>query len=109
LFSSHQQIPRQIFKRIVGLPGERLKISHGQVYINGVALDENYLPSGTFTGPETFLKDNQEIVIPQDYYFVMGDNRMHSSDSRDFGPIPKKTIVGKVVYRFWPPARTGSF
>lgn len=95
-------------KRIIGLPGETLKISEGNVFINGSLLDESgYLPPGTFTGPEGFLKENQPIQIPSGYYFVMGDNRVNSSDSRDFGPIPSGNIVGKVDLRFWPPEKFG--
>lgn len=94
-------------KRIVGLPGENIRISQGKVYINSVLLDESYLPEGTFTGPEGFLAEDQEIVIPSEHFFVMGDNREHSSDSRDFGPVRQETIEGHVVFRFWPIERIG--
>lgn len=86
-------------KRIVGLPRETIRINYGKVFINGDVLDEPYISSGTF--------GDREILIPENYYFVMGDNRGHSSDSRDFGPIPRNTIVGKVILRFWPPERFG--
>jgi signal peptidase I len=94
-------------KRIVGLPGERLKILNGNVYINGDILDEPYLQAGVFTDSKSYLSENQEIEIPMGQFFVMGDNREHSSDSRDFGPVPQGNIVGHVVFRFWPLDRTG--
>ena len=94
-------------KRIIGLPEERLKINGGKVYINGTLLYEPYLQPETFTGPEGYLKENKEIIIPKKSYFVMGDNRQNSSDSRDFGPIRENSIVGKVTLRFWPPEKFG--
>ena len=90
-------------KRIIGLPGETVKISEGRVYINGQVFDEsNYLATDVFTGSESYLSDNQEIQIPEGKYFVMGDNRSHSSDSRDFGPVMPSEFVGKVFFRYWP-------
>lgn len=95
-------------KRIIGLPGETIKISNCNVYINGQLLDETgYLQSGVCTKPERYLAENNDLLIPADYYFLMGDNREHSSDSRDFGPIPRSSIVGEAVFRFWPLDRAG--
>lgn len=92
-------------KRIVGLPEETIKISRCQVLINDVVLNENYLPSGTCTLGQSFLKENFDYIIPPDHYFVLGDNRSGSSDSRGFGPIPRSSIIGKVIFRYWPPER----
>ncbi len=89
-------------KRIVGLPGERVRLSGGKVYINGIELDESaYLSKLVNTGPESFLADNQEMTVPDNQYFVLGDNRLHSSDSRDFGFVPKESIIGKVKFCYW--------
>lgn len=89
-------------KRIVGLPGEKVKISGGNVYINGIELDESaYLSKSVNTEPESFLADNQEVTIPENQYFVLGDNRLHNSDSRDFGFVPKEGIIGKVRFCYW--------
>ena len=85
------------FKRIVGLPGEEIEIREGKVYINGQLLDEPYLAPGTVTYEHTYLKEGQKLAILQGQYFVMGDNRPHSSDSRAHGPIPKESIVGKMT------------
>lgn len=89
------------FKRIVGLPGEEIEIRDGKVYINGQLLDEPYLAPGTVTYEHTYLKEGQKLAIPQGQYFVMGDNRPHSSDSRAHGPIPKESIIGKMTMCYW--------
>ncbi len=96
--------PEQYFiKRVVGLPGEEVKIAEGKVMVfnkenpAGVILDENaYLPKGLSTSGTT------DITLSQDQYFVLGDNRANSSDSRVWGPLPKYDVVGKVLIRAWP-------
>lgn len=92
-------------KRVVGLPGESIRLKSCQVYINNALLSEPYLQPNTCTAPESFLRENVNYQIPGDSYFLLGDNRPGSSDSRDFGPIPKSKIVGKVIFRYWPPER----
>ena len=87
------------FRRIIGLPGEEIEIRGGKVYINGQLLDESYLTSGTVTYDDTYLKEGQKLTIPQGQYFVMGDNRPHSSDSRAHGPI--ESIIGKITICYW--------
>ncbi len=89
-----------LVKRVIGLPGEIVTILMGQVYINGVPLREPYL--GTF-----YLDDFGQWWVPTDRVFVLGDNRAHSNDSRDFGPIPLDLIEGKVVFRYFPFERMG--
>lgn len=94
-------------KRIVGLPGEKVKVSEGRVTIfntenpNGVLLDESeYLGRGSVT-----IKD-VTVQVKEDEYFVMGDNRSFSFDSRDWGPLKRNEIIGKVLVRAWPLAET---
>ena len=93
-------------KRVIGLPGERIQIKDGKVYINGEELQEDYLPEGTVT--DSMATDSisggqfLDLIVPEGTVFVMGDNRGHSSDSRRFGCIPYEKIEGKVVLRFWP-------
>ncbi|MEO6728815.1 MAG: signal peptidase I [Candidatus Dojkabacteria bacterium] len=91
-----------LIKRIVGMPGETLKIFEGKVYINGKELQESYLPEGTITSQGTFLKENVEVNIPEGNYFVMGDNRRVSSDSRYIGLIETDWLQGKIFLRIWP-------
>lgn len=88
-------------KRIIGLPAERLMIEKGIIYIDGKPLEEGYLPSGPVSAG-TFLQDGKEIYIPADEYFVLGDNRNHSSDSREWGTVPRKDIIGRAYLRYWP-------
>jgi signal peptidase I len=85
-----------LVKRVIGLPGETISAERGQIYINGTPLAEPWLPKGVETG------NFSPVHIPKGYYFVMGDNRPFSSDSRVFGPISGSLIVGRVVMRIWP-------
>lgn len=96
-------------KRIIGLPGENIAVREEQIYINGKKLEESYLPDDFSTRSGRFLKNDQTANIPLGEYFVMGDNRNHSSDSRDWGTIPRENIVGKVWLRYWPLDRFGKF
>ena len=92
----------EYIKRIIGLPGETVMIENGRIYIDGKILNEPYLEDLTPVFPGGFIKEGVAASVPEDHYFVMGDNRPHSSDSREFGPIEKKLIIGKAVFRYWP-------
>lgn len=87
---------KDLVKRVVALPGETVYSSHGRLYVNGVPQREPYLPKGTVTAnvPRT--------IVPPGELWVMGDNRQDSEDSRFFGPISEKLIVGRVFVRYWP-------
>ncbi len=108
VFKSPRNSDVDFIKRIIGLPGETLKISGGKVFINDSSLNESgYLDPSIYTGPESYLNDDTPITIPEGRYFVMGDNRPHSSDSRDFGPVAPNEFVGKVFFRYWPLSAVG--
>lgn len=92
----------EYIKRVIGLPNERVKIQDSLVYINGQKLKEDYLPPGTKISPGSFLEEGVEQKIPEGEYLTLGDNRSHSRDSREFGPIPKERIVGKAWLIYWP-------
>lgn len=98
-------------KRVIGLPGDRLKIIKGHAYINGKELDEPYLnPDDSCDSPETASLSctfSKEIKIPEGMYFMMGDNRNNSDDSRYWGPIPKENMIGEGFATYWPPSRIG--
>lgn len=85
-------------KRVIAVSGDHIKIEEGKVYLNDQELNEPYLREGITTDGGTF----NDIVVPEGYIFVMGDNRPHSTDSRSFGCIPTGKIESKVLIRFWP-------
>ncbi|HEY8546552.1 MAG TPA: signal peptidase I [Acidimicrobiales bacterium] len=90
-----------LIKRVIGLPGDVLKTVDGQVYINDEPLDEPYLPEGTPTLSPSG-QDVPPITIPEGHYFMMGDNRTNSQDSRYFGAIDEDLIVGRAFVRIYP-------
>ncbi len=87
---------KDLIKRVIGLPGDRIQAINGQVYINGKLLKEGYLPAGTVTS------DLPLQTVPPGQYFMMGDNRGDSKDSRYIGTIPRHLIVGRAFVRVWP-------
>lgn len=94
---------QDFIKRIIGLPGDKVMLKDGKMYINGKQLDESdYLSSSIYTNGGDFLKEGQEITVPEGEYFVCGDNRPHSSDSRVFGPISLGRIKGKAWIVYFP-------
>ena len=101
-------------KRIIGLPGEEIQLRNNKIYIyndenpDGLPLNENgYIASNIPTSGRAFLSDEQRITIPKDSYFVLGDNRTQSSDSRTWGFISRNDIVGRSLFRYWPPNEIG--
>jgi signal peptidase I len=93
---------KSYIKRVIALPGDDLRIDHGQVYVNGVLLKEAYVPS-RFSDDRSLA----ETVLPPRKYFVMGDHRSISSDSRDFGPVDRDLIYGKAAFVYWPMEQVG--
>ena len=94
---------KSFIKRIIALPGEVVQIRSGIVYVDGVQLSEPYVP------PQyEDLSDYGPVRIPRDMYFVMGDHRISSNDSRVFGPVPSRFIYGRAVFAYWPVDHFGS-
>lgn len=87
-------------KRVIGLPGEHVQIKEGNVYIDGKKLEEKYLPEGLVTDMRSGLVN--DFTVPEGTYFLLGDNRPESTDSRFFGCIPYERIESVVAFRFWP-------
>ncbi|OGG24583.1 signal peptidase I [Candidatus Gottesmanbacteria bacterium RIFCSPLOWO2_01_FULL_43_11b] len=94
-------------KRIIGLPGDTVMLRNDTMYVNDSEVEEPYLsPDITIFGG-SYLTEDQEIVVPEGEYFVMGDNRPHSADSREFGTVPKEDFIGKAFLRYWPFSKFG--
>ncbi len=102
------EIECEYIKRVVGLPGEKIKVQGGNIYINDQRLNEDYLSNIVHTSPGNYLLENIERKIPDDEYLPLGDNRSQSRDGREFGPIPCSNIVGKAWIRYWPFNKVGS-
>ena len=93
---------KSYIKRVIALPGDTLRIDEGRVYVNGKRIAEPYVPL-RFRDDRSMAK----MVIPSNDYFVMGDHRSISSDSRDFGPVPRNLIYGKAAFIYWPADNMG--
>lgn len=98
----------EFIKRVIGVPGEKVMVKGGRVYINDKLLVEPYLSNSVITSDGSFLTEGQEYTVPPGQFFVMGDNREHSSDSRFWGPITKKSISGRAWIIYWPVNLAGS-
>lgn len=108
VFKAPPDPEKDFIKRVIAAPNDRIYIKDGSIFLNGEKLDETkYLKSDTKTYGGSFLKEGQEIKIPQESYFIMGDNRAYSSDSREWGFVPKKSIIGKSFFVYWPLEKMG--
>lgn len=105
----------EFIKRIIGLPGEMIRLHNGRVYINGQLLNESYIASDVNTNGGSFLADDTDFTVPENEFFLMGDNREHSSDSRFWGPVPlnlspnsqSEGINGRAWVIYWPLPQVG--
>ena len=93
---------KSFIKRVVGVAGDHVRITDGQVFVNGKLLVEDYVPIAYEDG-----RSYPEVVVPPDSYFVLGDHRSLSNDSRDFGPVDASYIYGKAVFGYWPVDKVG--
>ncbi len=108
VFKAPPDPEKDYIKRIIGAPGDSVLIRDGDVYVNGKLLDQSsYLKPSVRTYGGSFLHENEAVTIPQDTYFVMGDNRPGSSDSREWGFVPLKSVIGESFFAYWPLNKMG--
>ncbi len=104
----HYDENKSYIKRVIGLPGDRVRIDAGKVFVNDRPLEEDYVPQqyrDTISWPPGAYPRDE--VVPPDMYFVLGDHRSQSSDSRSWGFVQSKSIYGKAVFVYWPPDKIG--
>ena len=97
----------EYIKRIIGLPGDVVMVENNQVYLNGQLLDQKFIPEDFVTMPGAYCEEGKEVTVPEGQFLVFGDNRNHSRDGREFGPINKDLILGKAFFKYWPISAMG--
>ena len=103
VFQSPLEPSKSYIKRVIGVPGDTVEIRAGVVWLNGHRLDESYVPDD--------YRDSASLApvrVPTGHYFVMGDHRSASNDSRQWGPVPRQSLYGKAVFAYWPLERMGT-
>lgn len=108
VFKAPQNETFDFIKRVIAIPGDSVTVQNGKVYINGEEFKEDYLDVDVVTQAGKFLSEGQTLLVPENNLIAFGDNRAHSSDSRDWGLIPYENIVGRAFFRYWPTEKIGS-
>jgi signal peptidase I len=93
---------KSYIKRVIGMPGDVIRIEHGRVYVNGMKLNEDYVPRDFLDG-----RSMAQVIVPERAYWVLGDHRSMSNDSREFGPVGEEYIYGKAAFAYWPVDKAG--
>lgn len=106
VFRYPTDLKRMFIKRVIGVSGDEILIKDGTVYLNGTALVENYINGPTHGA---FTRNHGPVIVPADSFFVLGDNRLNSDDSRypDVGFVPRNNIVGRAIFSYWPLTEIG--
>lgn len=106
VFKSPTNQEKDFIKRVIGTANDTISLIDGNVYVNGKKLDESaYLKNDVKTYAGSFLKEGAEINVPSESFFVLGDNRPYSSDSREWGFVKDNAIIGESFFVYWPPNR----
>ena len=107
IFRSPKNPDIEYIKRVIGLPGDTVLVENNELFVNGKLIPEDYISAKTNLWEGGFLKEGIQITVPEEFVFVMGDNRPRSSDSREFGPVDINSIIGQVFYRYFPANKMG--
>jgi signal peptidase I len=102
VFRYPRDTSKSYIKRVIGIAGDHIRIDDGQVYVNGEPIAEEYVPNDYADA-----RSYHEIVVPKNSFFVLGDHRTMSNDSRDFGTVNERYIYGKAVFGYWPMEKVG--
>lgn len=106
VFEAPNEPEKDFIKRVIGGPGDQVLVKNGEIYINGRILDQTaYLDPSIQTQGGAFLKEGIEVIVPDNQFLVMGDNRGYSSDSREWGFIKRPSIIGTSFFVYWPLVR----
>lgn len=100
----------EYIKRIIGMPGDKVRVQEGKVFLNGQLLEEPYLAADVITESGSYCVEGVEVTVPENMVLAFGDNRSHSRDGREFGPVPlnnQKGVIGKAFFKYWPPQSIG--
>jgi len=97
----------EYIKRVIGVPGDRVMLMEGDVYVNGEMLTQDFLPEMLYSSPGEYMEEGVEKVVPEGQYLCFGDNRPNSRDGREFGPIDRDLIIGKAFLKYWPISSVG--
>ncbi|HEY3132416.1 MAG TPA: signal peptidase I [Acidobacteriota bacterium] len=98
-----KDVSKSFIKRVIGVPGDRIEVIRGRVFRNGKPMDESYVP------PEYFdYESYKPQAVPSGFYYVLGDHRNSSNDSRNWGLVPESNIFGKAIFVYWPVSRLGT-
>lgn len=108
VFKAPTDPEKDFIKRVIGVSGDTVSLQDGKVYLNNNLLDESkYLKSSVITAGGSFLSDGESVTVPQGQFFVLGDNRCCSSDSREWGFVPRKNFIGDSIFIYWPIGAAG--
>lgn len=102
VFRNPRDQSQDFIKRIMGIPGDKIKVENNRVYVNGKLIKEPYIKDSVITNTGAFMRNGEEVTVAPGEYIVFGDNRPHSSDSREWGYVKKNEIIGRVFLRYWP-------
>lgn len=109
VFKAPPDMEKDYIKRVIGMPGDAVSIQNGEVYVNEKLLDQSqFLTKSVKTYGGSFLREGETVTVPPDSYIVMGDNRSGSSDSREWGFVPVKSIIGESFFIYWPLENIGT-